>query len=461
MKQTPHARQDDRQKRMTRPAGHAVKALVISVALAAIAACNQGGGQQQAGAASQVPPALPVGVLKVTFTPVGISENLPGRVEASRVAEIRARAAGILEKRLFKEGSDVEAGQKLFQIDPAPLEAAVNSAQASLNRAITAEKLAAQKVTRYTPLIKANAVSRQDYDDAVAAQKQAAADIGVARAALRTAQINLSYATVTSPISGRIGRALVTEGALVGQGAATPLATVQQIDPVYVNITQPASAVMRLKAGLESGKLKHAEGGEGAAVRIQFDDGREYGEKGSLLFTDLTVNESTGQVTLRAEVPNPNGTLLPGMYVRALLDQAQIPEAVLIPQQAVTRTAQGDMVTLVEPAGTVEMPDPKTGQKQQVPAATRKQVPVQISGAQGTNWVVVGGLKAGDQVMVDGFQLVEMMRVPKVIAVPWQPGQPPVAQQPGAAGQQQGQQQQQGQDAQQQAQGADGHGDSK
>ena len=230
MKQTPHARQDGRQKRMTRPAGHAVKALVISVALAAIAACNQGGGQQQAGAASQVPPALPVGVLKVTFTPVGISENLPGRVEASRVAEIRARAAGILEKRLFKEGSDVEAGQKLFQIDPAPLEAAVNSAQASLNRAITAEKLAAQKVTRYTPLIKANAVSRQDYDDAVAAQKQAAADIGVARAALRTAQINLSYATVTSPISGRIGRALVTEGALVGQGAATPLATVQQID---------------------------------------------------------------------------------------------------------------------------------------------------------------------------------------------------------------------------------------
>ena len=355
----------------------------------------------------------------------------------------------------------MEAGQKLFQIDPAPLEAAVNSAQASLNRAITAEKLAAQKVTRYTPLIKANAVSRQDYDDAVAAQKQAAADIGVARAALRTAQINLSYATVTSPISGRIGRALVTEGALVGQGAATPLATVQQIDPVYVNITQPASAVMRLKAGLESGKLKHAEGGEGAAVRIQFDDGREYGEKGSLLFTDLTVNESTGQVTLRAEVPNPNGTLLPGMYVRALLDQAQIPEAVLIPQQAVTRTAQGDMVTLVEPAGTVEMPDPKTGQKQQVPAATRKQVPVQISGAQGTNWVVVGGLKAGDQIMVDGFQLVEMMRVPKVIAVPWQPGQPPIAQQPGAAGQQQGQQQQQGQDAQQQAQGADGHGDSK
>ena len=460
MNQTSLSRQDGRQKRQPRVAGMVVKGIVTSVALAAVAACQQGGQQQAAGGGT--PPALPVGVIQAQVSPVGLSQNLPGRVEASRVAEIRARAAGILEKRLFKEGSDVKAGQVLFQIDPAPLRAAYNSAQAALVRAQTAEKLAAQKVARYTPLMKANAISKLDYDNAVSAQRQAAADIAVARANLKTAQINLSYATVTSPISGRIGRALVTEGALVGQGAATPLALVQQIDPVYVNITQPASAVMKLRQGLASGKLKAAEGhGESASVRIQFDDGTEYPHKGALLFTDLTVDESTGQVTLRAEVPNPDGTLLPGMYVRALLDQAQIPEAVLIPQQAVTRTAQGDMVTLVEPAGTVEMPDPKTGQKQQVPVATRKQVPVQISGAQGTNWVVVGGLKAGDQVMVDGFQLVEMMRVPKVIAVPWQPGQPPVAQQPGSAGQQQGQQQQQGQDAQQQAQGADGHGDSK
>ena len=446
MKQTPPSRQHGRHTRVSRTAGHAVKALVTSVALAALVACSQGVAQQADGATPAIP-ALPVGVLKVEFAPVGISENLPGRIEASRVAEIRARAAGILEKRLFREGSDVKAGQKLFQIDPAPLQAAVNSAKASLARAQTAEKLAAQQVTRYTPLIKANAVSRQDYDNAVAAQKQAAADIAVARAALKTAEINLSYATVTSPISGRIGRALVTEGALVGQGTATQLATVQQIDPVYINITQPASAVMRLKRGLESGKLQKAEDGQGAAVRVLFDDGSEYDQKGELLFTDLTVNESTGQVTLRAEVPNPSGTLLPGMYVRAVLDQARIPQAVLIPQQAVTRTAQGDMVTIVEAAGTVKMPG-QDGKPQEMPAATRKQVPVQISGAQGSNWIVTSGLNAGDQVMVNGFQLVEMMRVPKVIPVPWQPGQPPVSQQ-----------QQQGQGA---AQGAgSSHGDSK
>ena len=371
----------------------------------------------------------------------------------SCVVEIRARAAGILEKRLFKEGSDVKAGQVLFQIDPAPLRAAYNSTQAALVRAQTAEKLAAQKVARYTPLMKANAISKLDYDNAVSAQRQAAADIAVARANLKTAQINLSYATVTSPISGRIGRALVTEGALVGQGAATPLATVQQIDPVYVNITQPASAVMKLRQGLASGKLKAAEGhGESASVRIQFDDGTEYPHKGALLFTDLTVDESTGQVTLRAEVPNPDGTLLPGMYVRAVLDQAAIPDAILVPQQAVTRTAQGDTLTILEPAGTVTMPPQgPNGKPQEVPAATRKQVPVQISGANGANWVVVGGLKPGDQVMVDGFQLVEMLRVPKVIPVPWKPGQPPVSQQQAAQGGAQGQQ----------PQGADKHGDSK
>ena len=451
MNQTSLSRQDGRQKRQPRVAGMVVKGIVTSVALAAVAACQQGSQQQAAGGGT--PPALPVGVIQAQVSPVGLSQNLPGRVEASRVAEIRARAAGILEKRLFKEGSDVKAGQVLFQIDPAPLRAAYSSAQAALVRAQTAEKLAAQKVARYTPLMKANAISKLDYDNAVSAQRQAAADIAVARANLKTAQINLSYATVTSPISGRIGRALVTEGALVGQGSATPLATVQQIDPVYVNITQPASAVMKLRQGLASGKLKAAEGhGESASVRIQFDDGTEYPHKGALLFTDLTVDESTGQVTLRAEVPNPDGTLLPGMYVRAVLDQAAIPDAILVPQQAVTRTAQGDTLTILEPAGTVTMPPQgPNGKPQEVPAATRKQVPVQISGAHGANWVVVGGLKAGDQVMVDGFQLVEMLRVPKVIPMPWKPGQPPVSQQQAAQGGAQGQQ----------PQGADQHGDSK
>ncbi len=370
-------------------------------------------------------PPIEVGVVQAQFGPVGITTDLPGRIEARRVAQIRARAAGILEKRLFEEGSDVKAGQLLFKIDAAPYEAALNSAKASLARAQTAERLASDEVRRYAPLIKANAVSRQTYDNAVSAQQQARADVAVARANVRTAEINLSYANVTSPISGRIGRALVTEGALVGQGEATQLATVQQIDPVYVNITQPASAVLRLKRGLESGQLKQAPETDGAlSVGIRLDDGTLYAHKGKLLFTDLTVDESTNQVTLRAEVPNPQGELLPGLYVRAELEQAEIPEAIMLPQQAVTRTQAGDIVTVVAPDGSLS------------------QRPVRIGGSRGSNWVVLSGLKAGDQVMVDGFQKLQMLGAAaakaKVKAVPWQPGAAP---QGSGAAQQAGQQQ--------------------
>lgn len=403
------------------------QALLIPVVLTGLAACDtkaqeaaqdaDKGAQQGTEGAQGGAPKLPVGVITTEFTQINLSENLPGRIEASRVAEIRARAAGILEKRLFKEGSDVKAGDLLFQIDPAPLQAAYNSAKASLARARTNQRVAAQKLERYKPLLKANAVSRQDYDDAQGAWQQATADVGVAQAAVRTAEINLSYASVTAPISGRIGRALVTEGALVGQGSATAMATIQQIDPVFVNITQPASTVMKLQRGLQSGKLKRAGGADAAAsVRIRFDDGSEYDHKGSLLFTDLTVDESTGQVTLRAEVPNPDGTLLPGMYVRAEVEQAEIPQAILVPQQAVTRTQKADTVTVVAEDGALS---PR---------------PVRISGAQGSNWVVVDGLQAGEKVMVDGFQTVQMMGLKAVTPVPWQPGKPAAGQQP-AAGQ--------------------------
>lgn len=411
-----HAASAEPKKNKTSLSARVAQGLLIPVVLASVAACDSRAdsakaekpADQQAapaGAAAGGAPKLPVGVVTAEYTQVNLSENLPGRIEASRVAEIRARAAGILEKRLFKEGSDVKAGDLLFQIDAAPYQAAYNSAKASLARAQTNQRVASQKLERYKPLLKANAVSRQDYDDAQGAYQQAVADVAVAQAAVRTAQINLSYASVTAPISGRIGRALVTEGALVGQGAATPMATIQQIDPVFVNITQPSGTVMKLQRGLQSGKLKRAGSGDAAAsVRIRFDDGSEYDHKGSLLFTDLTVDESTGQVTLRAEVPNPDGTLLPGMYVRAEVEQAEIPQAILIPQQAVTRTGQADVVTIVAADGTLS------------------QRPVRISGSQGSNWIVVDGLQAGEKVMVDGFQAVQMMGLKAVTPVPWQPG---------------------------------------
>ena len=254
---------------------------------------------------------------------------------------------------------------------------------------------------RYKPLVEANAISKQDYTTAVAAQKQAEADLASAKAAVETARINLGYASVTAPISGRIGRALVTEGALVGQGEVTQLATIQQIQPVYVNFTQSASDVMRLRSAMDAGQLKKVSGQDAASVRIVLDDGTEYGQTGKLLFSDLTVDATSGQITLRAEVPNPGGQLLPGLYVRVRLEQAQATDAILVPQQAVTRSDQGDSVMVVDAEGKV---------------APRK---VRIGSAKGTNWVVLEGLKQGEQVMVDGFQ--KLRGAPKVQPVPWQP----------------------------------------
>ena len=255
---------------------------------------------------------------------------------------MRARAAGILLERTFKEGSDVKAGQLLFRIDPAPYAAAQRSAEASLARAEANAVQAKALAERYKPLVAANAVSKQEYDNAVAAQKTAEADVGVSRAALTTAKINMGYAAVTAPISGRIGRALVTEGALVGQGDATELAIIQQIDPMYVNFTQSATEVLRLRRAMEAGQFKRASGPNAASIRVVLEDGTEYALPGRLLFSDLTVDSTTGQVTLRAEVPNPKGELLPGLYVRVRLEQAQAANAIAVPQQAVTRTQQGD-----------------------------------------------------------------------------------------------------------------------
>lgn len=379
-------------------AGRLSSFTVLAVAaLAALAACGQkaaAGGAPGGG----MPPAE-VGVVTVAPQSVGLATELPGRLEASRVAQVRARAAGILLKRVFKEGSDVKAGQLLYQIDAAPYQASVASARASVARAQANATQATALAERYKPLMEANAISKQDYINAVAAQKTAEADTAVAQAALTTAGISLAYASVTAPISGRIGRSLVTEGALVGQGDATPLAVIQQINPMYINFTQSTGDVLRLRNAVASGQFKRS-GGDGAGVRVILEDGTDYGQEGKLLFSDLTVDPTSGQITLRAEVPNDSGVLLPGMYVRVHLEQAQAEAGLVVPQQAVTRGSMGDSVLVVAPDGKVA---PRT---------------VKIGSSVNGQWVVLDGLKPGEQVMVDGFQ--KLRGDAPVKAVPWQ-----------------------------------------
>jgi membrane fusion protein (multidrug efflux system) len=371
--------------------------LVVFTAFA-LAACGGGKDAPAAAPAGGGMPPPQVGVVQVTPGPVGLLTELPGRLEASRVAQVRARVAGIVQERLFREGADVKAGELLFRIDAAPYRAALSSAQATLARGQANLTSTTALAERYRPLVEANAVSKQEYANAIAAQKQAEAEVAGGRAAVESAQINVGYASVTAPISGRIGRALVTEGALVGQGESTPLAVVQQINPMYINFTQSANEVLALRRAFDQGRLQRASGG-GAAVRVVLDDGSEHPQAARLLFSDLSVDQATGQVTLRAEVPNPGGQLLPGLYVRVRLEQARAQNAVLLPQQAVTRGPQGDSVMVVAPDGQV---------------APR---PVKVGGAQGGEWVVLEGLKAGDQVMVDGFQ--KLRPGAPVKPVPW------------------------------------------
>ena len=385
-------------------------AWLLALLLALLAACGQKEAPAGAMPGGGAPPPAEVGVVVVKPHPVELTTELPGRLEASRVAQVRARAAGIVQKRLFREGSDVKAGQRLFLIDPSPYEATLASAQATLARAQANLSQASAQAERYKPLLEANAVSKQEYINAVAAEKQAAADVAAAKAAVQTGRINLGYATVTAPISGRIGRALVTEGALVGQGEATPLAVIQQIDPIFVNFTQSSTELLRLRRAVQQGEYKRASGADAAEVQVVLEDGSIYGQPGRLLFSDLSVDPTSGQITLRAEVPNPDGFLLPGMYVRVRLVQAQATNGITVPQQAVTRGGAGDSVMVVTPDGKVT---PR---------------PVKIGSAIDGEWLVLEGLSAGDQVMVDGFQKLRPGATVK--PVPWRP--------PGAASAPQG-----------------------
>jgi membrane fusion protein (multidrug efflux system) len=380
-----------------------------------LAACGDGQltGAGAPGGAGGAPPPPPVGVLTVRPQPVALQSELPGRVEPLRVAQVRARVNGVVQQRLFVEGSEVRAGQALFRIDPAPYQAALASARAALQRAEAALAQATLTAQRYKPLAEVKAISAQEYASAAAAQQTAEADVAAARAALQSAEINLGYATVTAPIAGRVGRALVTEGALVSALEATPLALIQQVGTVYVNFTQSSTEVLRLRRALAAGALRSA-GADAALVRVVLEDGSVLPRPGRLLFSDLSVDAGTGQITLRAEVPNPDGLLLPGQYVRVRLAQAELPSAVLLPQQAVTRTQQGDIALVV---GAGNAPQPR---------------PVQLAGAQDGQWVVTGGLQPGDRVIVDGFQKMFVPGAP-VTPVPWQPGGAAAASAPAAA----------------------------
>lgn len=329
-------------------------------------------------AAGQQPPPPQAGVLVVKPQTVVVTENLPARLEASREAVIQPQVSGIVQKRLFEEGSLVRAGQQLYQIDDAVYQANLQSARAQLSLAQANKALAQSTANRYAPLVKEKAVSRQTYDQALTEVKVASANILVAEAAIKQAEINVQYAKVLAPISGVIGKSNVSEGALVSPGNTTSMAKIQQLDPLYVNITQSAANLMRIKKEFQSGGLK----GVDFAVQVTLDDGTPYPHKGRLLFADQTVDASTGELLLRAEVPNPDGMLLPGLYVRADIPQSQFHNAYLVPQSAVTR-GKTDTLRVVAEDGTF---------------APRE---VKIAGSQKNQWIITGGLKPGEMVMVD------------------------------------------------------------
>lgn len=328
-----------------------------------------------------------VGVVTLKTEPLQITTELPGRTVAYRIAEVRPQVSGIILKRNFVEGSDIEAGVSLYQIDPATYQATYDSAKGDLAKAQAAANIAELTVKRYQKLLGTQYISKQEYDQALADAQQATAAVVAAKAAVETARINLAYTKVTSPISGRIGKSSVTEGALVQNGQASALATVQQLDPIYVDVTQSSNDFLRLKQELANGSLKQENGK--AKVDLVTSDGIKFPQSGTLEFSDVTVDQTTGSITLRAIFPNPDHTLLPGMFVRARLQEGTKPTALLVPQQGVTRTPRGDATVLVVGA------DNKVETRQIV-----------ASQAIGNKWLVTDGLKAGDRVVVSGLQKV-------------------------------------------------------
>ncbi len=351
---------------------------------AGLAACGDKPGQPQAQGGPGAMPPPEVDVVTVAPGAATLTRELPGRLEAIRSSQIRARVEGVVEKRLFSEGSDVKAGTSLYLIDPRTYKAAADSAEADV-------ALAKLTVERYKPLLAIKAVSQQEYDQASAKLKQAEAN-------LAKAKLDLENASVPAPISGRVGRAMVTEGALVGKGEATLLATIEQIDPIYVTFTQSNADVLRLQQAVKAGRVKRAPAGR---VELLLEDGSVYGHPGKLLFTDLAVDPNTGSIQMRAEFPNPGRELLPGTFVRVRIPEAQAENAIKIPQRAIQANPQGQFVMVVDKEGKVAP------------------LPVKTGGMAGTDWIINEGLKGGEQVIVNGLQKARPGAPVK--AVPWNP----------------------------------------
>jgi multidrug efflux system membrane fusion protein len=362
--------------------------LLCAVAMLALSAC---GGEAPQGP----PPPAAVSVVKVAPAPVAIADELPGRVVAFRVAEIRPQVSGIIQRRLFEQGSEVREGQPLFQINPAPFRADAGSAAATVRRAEATLARAKLQENRLAPLVKSDAISGQVFDDAVAARQQAAADLAQTRADLERRRVDLGFATVRSPISGRIDQAVLTEGALANAGDANPLATVQQIDRVYIDVRQPAARLDALREAARTGAAN-----QGAPVEIVSSTGGVYPVKGRLLFSGISVDPGTGEVVARVEVPNRDRTLLPGMFVRARLPRLAMPDAIMVPLQAVAHDGSG--------ATTVKIVD----------AQNKVQVRKVVTGDEKDGQVIIQqGLKPGDSVMVEGQDRAQPGAVVK--PMPW------------------------------------------
>jgi len=343
-------------------------------------------------------PAPQVAVLTVQRQKILLNTELPGRTSAYRMADIRPRVNGLVLKRLFTEGADVQAGDMLYQIDPAPFQAALANAKAALGRSEANLPSIRARVARYQELLADKAVSRQEYDDAASALSQTEADIAYGQATVETARINLAYTRITAPISGRIGRSNATEGAIVTAYQPQALATIQQMDPIYVDVPQSTTELLRLKRRLAGGLLNQ-DGRDQKTVTLLLEDGTRYPQEGTLQFRDITVDPSTGSVTLRAVLPNPEGFLLPNMFVRAVMKEGVDEKALLIPQQAVSRDPKGN------PEGLIVDVDNKVQQRM-----------LEVDRAIGDRWLVASGLAEGDRVIVEGIQKVRPGASVKVVA---------------------------------------------
>jgi len=380
-------------KNVNQPRGMIVVVMILS-GLLLLSGCERGRGQHAAPA-----PVPEVATVTVETHQVELTTELPGRISAYLVAEIRPQVNGLIQKRLFKEGSDVEAGELLYQVDPAPLQVALDSAMASLGKAQANLSLIQLRFERYKELLADEAVSRQAYDDAATALEQARAEIEYWRAQVESARINLGYTRVTAPISGRIGKSNVTDGALVTAYQPMSLATIQQLDPIYVDVAQSSAELLRLKRSLEAGQLS-PDGENGREVRLLMEDGAPYSLKGMLQFRDITVDPATGTFTLRIVVSNPRHLFLPGMYVRAVVHEGRSERAILVPQQGVTRNPKGKPVALVvDEAGTVQ------------------QRILKLDRAIGDQWLVSSGLSSGERLIVEGMLNVRPGDAVKVVSL--------------------------------------------